>query len=106
MCKACWMAGDRRQIAVNDHRHRHIIHADMDGFFASIEQLDRLELRCIPVLVGGDPNGRGVVSTASYEAWRFGCRSAMPIKLHYSPRGTEWARIVDVQDLELLSGVG
>ena len=64
-------------IAVNDHGHRHIIHADMDGFFAAIEQLDRTDLRGKPVLVGGDPQGRGVVSTASYEARRFGCHSAM-----------------------------
>lgn len=66
-------------IAVNEQGHRHIIHADMDGFFAAIEQLDRPELRCKPVLVGGDPKGRGVVSTASYEARRFGCHSAMPM---------------------------
>ncbi len=65
--------------AVNDQDHRHIIHADMDGFFAAIEQLDRPELRGNPVLVGGDPKGRGVVSTASYEARRFGCHSAMPM---------------------------
>ncbi len=65
--------------AVNDQGHRHIIHADMDGFFAAVEQLDKPELRCKPVLVGGDPKGRGVVSTASYEARRFGCHSAMPM---------------------------
>ena len=66
-------------IVVNNQGHRHIIHADMDGFFAAIEQLDRPELRGKPVLVGGDPKGRGVVSTASYEARRFGCHSAMPM---------------------------
>jgi len=58
---------------------RHILHIDMDAFYAAIEQLDRPELRGRPVLVGGDPAGRSVVSTASYEARPFGCRSAMPM---------------------------
>lgn len=57
---------------------RKIIHIDMDAFFASVEQLDRPELRGRPVIVGGAPQRRGVVSTCSYEARQFGVHSAMP----------------------------
>jgi nucleotidyltransferase/DNA polymerase involved in DNA repair len=61
---------------------RTILHLDMDAFFAAVEQRDRPELRGRPVIIGADPKGgrgRGVVSTASYEARRFGVGSAMPI---------------------------
>jgi len=57
---------------------RAILHVDMDAFFAAIVQLDQPELRGKPILVGHD-GPRGVVTTASYEARPFGCRSAMPM---------------------------
>jgi DNA polymerase-4 len=58
---------------------RWIIHADLDAFFANAEVLRRPELRGRPVVVGGDPDGRGVVSSATYEARARGVRSAMPV---------------------------
>ena len=82
-----------------------ILHVDMDAFFAAIEQLDFPELRGKPVVVGADPKGgegRGVVSTCSYEARTYGIHSAMPISrawklcphaVYLKPRGRRYAEV-------------
>ena len=65
---------------------KYIIHVDMDAFFASVEQRDNSKFRGRPVIVGANPKngkGRGVVSTCSYEARRFGIHSAMPISIAF-----------------------
>jgi DNA polymerase-4 len=67
--------------AAKPQPQRKIIHIDMDAFYASIEQRDNPEYRGKPIAVGGSPEGRGgVVATASYEARKFGVRSAMASK--------------------------
>jgi DNA polymerase-4 len=67
-------------------KKRYIVHVDMDAFFAGVEQRDNPACKGKPVIVGADPKGgkgRGVVSTCSYEARKFGIHSAMPISIAY-----------------------
>lgn len=85
---------------------RSIVHVDMDAFFAAIEQRDHPALRSKPVVVGSDPKGgrgRGVVSTCSYEARRFGIHSAMPISLAYRACPHAVFLPVDVEKYETVS---
>ena len=81
---------------------RAILHIDMDAFFAAIEQRDHPEWRGKPVIVGSPPDRRGVVSTCSYEARRFGVHSAMssreayercPEGIFVKPRMTHYAAV-------------
>lgn len=78
---------------------RAILHLDMDAFFVNVHLLDHPEDKGVPLAVGGRPEGRGVVASASYEARRFGVRSAMPAAraLRLCPQikfvGRDWSRI-------------
>ena len=87
--------------------HRTILHVDMDAFYAAIEQRDHPEFRRKPVIVGADPKegkGRGIVSTCSYEARKFGIHSAQPISqawrlcpqgIYVPPDMAKYARVSD-----------
>src|SRR3984957_7075383 len=54
-----------------------VAHLDLDAFFAAVEELEEPQLKKVPLIVGGDPHGRGVVATANYKARGFGIHSAM-----------------------------
>jgi DNA polymerase-4 len=68
----------RQDEPLSTGRELSILHLDMDAFYAAVEERDNPALKGKPVIVGGSPQGRGVVSTANYEARRFGVHSAMP----------------------------
>lgn len=91
-----------------------VLHLDMDAFFVSVHLLDHPEDRGRPLAVGGSPQGRGVVTSASYEARRFGVRSGMAMRaaLRLCPRlkvaAADWSRIraCSTQVMRLLAEYG
>jgi len=90
-----------------------ILHADLDAFYASVEQLDNPILKGSPLVVGGSPDERGVVAAASYEARRYGVHSAMPMRTAFklcpelvrvSPRFTRY-REISRQVMDIFRGL-
>jgi DNA polymerase-4 len=86
---------------------RRILHIDMDAFFAAVEEQRHPELRGKPVVIGGsgDPTKRGVVSTASYEARKYGIHSALPLRTAYNLCPEAVFLPVDYEEYSRVSGI-